>query len=124
MLLTEVAQGCGAAHPAKSGGGKGGNRGAHDGFLGLCHPRDMKRGPPQGWRSPAAAASVAPQSTPECGLGWYSNVFEVIDMRSFSSLWYWIALAVMWSSASHYVLGVPFDLVQRARRRGGQAPRT
>jgi hypothetical protein len=54
-------------------------------------------------------------------LGWHNNVFEVIDLRSFSSLWYWIALAVMWSSASHYVLGVPFDLVQRARRRGGQA---
>ncbi len=55
------------------------------------------------------------------GLGWHNSVIEVIDFRSFSSLWYWIALAVMWSSASHYVLGVPFDLVQRARRRGGQA---
>jgi hypothetical protein len=54
-------------------------------------------------------------------LGWHSNVFEVLDFRSFSSLWYWIAVAVMWSSASHWILGVPFDLVQRARRRGGQA---
>jgi hypothetical protein len=42
-------------------------------------------------------------------------------MRSFSNLWYWIALAVAWSSASHWVLGVPFDMVQRARRVGGQA---
>lgn len=42
-------------------------------------------------------------------------------MRSFSNLWYWIALAVMWSTSSHWVLGVPFDLVQRARRRGGAA---
>jgi len=42
-------------------------------------------------------------------------------MRSFSNLWYWIALAVVWSSASHWVLGVPFDLVLRARRYGGQA---
>lgn len=41
-------------------------------------------------------------------------------MRSFSNLWYWIALAVMWSSASHYVLGVPYDTVLRARRSGGQ----
>lgn len=48
------------------------------------------------------------------------SVFELIDMRSFSNLWYWIALAVMWSSVSHWVLGVPFDMVQRARRRGGQ----
>ena len=42
-------------------------------------------------------------------------------MRSFSNLWYWIALAVVWSSASHFVLGVPYDLVQRAQRQGGQA---
>jgi hypothetical protein len=52
---------------------------------------------------------------------WYLRVFEVIDMRSFSNLWYWIGLAVLWSSASHWVLGVPHDLIQRARRTGGQA---
>lgn len=40
-------------------------------------------------------------------------------MRSFSNLWFWIALAVAWSSASHWVLGVPFDMVTRARRAGG-----
>lgn len=42
-------------------------------------------------------------------------------MRSFSNLWFWIALAVSWSTASHWVLGVPFDMVLRARRNGGQA---
>ncbi|MGH1579032.1 component of SufBCD complex [Planktotalea sp.] len=42
-------------------------------------------------------------------------------MRSFSNLWFWIALAVMWSTASHWVLGVPYDLVLRARRSGGDA---
>ncbi|WP_373274802.1 component of SufBCD complex [Roseobacter insulae] len=42
-------------------------------------------------------------------------------MRSFSNLWFWIALAVMWSTASHWVLGVPYDMVLRARRNGGQA---
>lgn len=50
---------------------------------------------------------------------WYSIIFEVIDMRSFSNLWYWIMLAVMWSSASHWVLGVPFDMIARARKHGG-----
>jgi hypothetical protein len=50
----------------------------------------------------------------------YQTLREVIDLRSFSNLWYWIALAVLWSSASHWVLGVPYDLIQRARRRGGQ----
>jgi hypothetical protein len=47
------------------------------------------------------------------------TVFEVIDMRSFSNLWFWIVLAVMWSSTSYWVLGVPFDMIQQARREGG-----
>jgi hypothetical protein len=42
-------------------------------------------------------------------------------MRSFSSLWFWIVVAVAWSSVSHWVLGVPYDMVLRARRHGGQA---
>lgn len=54
-------------------------------------------------------------------MDWYQTLFEVIDMRSFSNLWYWIAIAVTWSTVSHWVLGVPFDLLQRARRTGGQA---
>jgi hypothetical protein len=49
------------------------------------------------------------------------TVLEVIDLRSFSNLWYWIALATLWSSVSHWVLGVPHDMIQRARREGGQA---
>lgn len=53
----------------------------------------------------------------------YSSLFEIIDMRSFSNLWYWICLAVLWSSASHWAMGVPFDLLVRARRAGGQAER-
>jgi hypothetical protein len=54
-------------------------------------------------------------------LNWHQTVFELIDMRSFSNLWFWIALAVMWSSASHWVLGVPYDMVLRAKRVGGQS---
>jgi hypothetical protein len=49
-------------------------------------------------------------------LDFLDLVTEVIDLRSFSSLWYWIVLAVMWSSLSHWVLGIPYHLVQRARR--------
>lgn len=48
-------------------------------------------------------------------------ILDLIDFRSFSNLWYWIALAVTWSTASHWVLGVPFDMVLRARRHGGEA---
>ena len=54
-------------------------------------------------------------------MDWTQTLFEVIDFRSFSNLWFWIVLAVTWSSASHWVLGVPFDLILRARRDGGQA---
>lgn len=32
-----------------------------------------------------------------------------------------MVVAVVWSSVSHFVLGVPYDLIQRARRNGGQA---
>jgi putative effector of murein hydrolase LrgA (UPF0299 family) len=52
---------------------------------------------------------------------WYQTLFELIDMRSFSNLWFWIVLAVVWSTASHWVLGVPFDMVLRARREEQQA---
>lgn len=52
---------------------------------------------------------------------WYTTVFDLIDLRSFSNLWYWIALAVLWSTASHWVLGVPFDMVTRAKKQGGEA---
>ena len=54
-------------------------------------------------------------------MDWYTDIAELIDLRSFSNLWFWIALAVVWSSASHWVLGVPYDMVMRARRLGGQA---
>ncbi len=49
-------------------------------------------------------------------MDWYDSVFEVIDLRSFSNLWYWIGLAVFWSSVSHWVLGVPYDSIMRAKR--------
>lgn len=54
-------------------------------------------------------------------LDWTSLVFDLLDLRSFSNLWYWIALAVTWSTTSHWVLGVPWDMVLRAKRLGGQA---
>ena len=54
-------------------------------------------------------------------MDWYTSVFELIDMRSFSNLWFWIVLAVIWSTANHWVLGVPWDMVMRARESEGQA---
>ena len=49
------------------------------------------------------------------------TLFEVIDARSFSNVWYWLAVAACWAAASHRVLGVPWDMVARARRLRGVA---
>ena len=54
-------------------------------------------------------------------MNWYELIFVLIDMRSFSNLWYWIALAVLWSSASHWIMGVPLDMITRARKLGEAA---
>lgn len=51
---------------------------------------------------------------------WYDTVFELIDSRSFSNIWFWIVVATLWSSVSHWVLGVPYDMISRGRRHGGQ----
>ena len=45
----------------------------------------------------------------------------LIDFRTFSNIWYWLAVIVTWAVATHWVIGVPFDMVVRARRQGGQA---
>ncbi|MEM9269227.1 MAG: component of SufBCD complex [Pseudomonadota bacterium] len=43
----------------------------------------------------------------------------LVELDSFWSLWYWVMVAVSWSVVSHWTLGVPFDLVINADRRGG-----
>ncbi|MER5170146.1 component of SufBCD complex [Thioclava sp. GXIMD2076] len=50
------------------------------------------------------------------------TLFSLIDMRSFSSIWYWVILAVAWSTASHFIMGVPYDLVTQYRRDTSLAP--
>ena len=51
----------------------------------------------------------------------YKLIVEFIDLRSFSNLWYWIALVAVWTRATRFGLGVPFGMVRKARREGGQA---
>lgn len=48
------------------------------------------------------------------------SLLSTIDLRSFSNLWFWLVLAVAWSNVTHFVMGVPFDMVHRVRRRGGE----
>ena len=49
-------------------------------------------------------------------MDWSKAILQVIDLRSFSSLWYWVLVAVTWSTISNWVLGVPWDMVMRARK--------
>lgn len=48
-------------------------------------------------------------------LHWYDKIFELIDLRSFSNLWYWLGLSIFWSTVGHWVLGVPHDMIRRAQ---------
>ena len=72
-------------------------------------------------RAPCHSAPVAPKqdrAQPDGPLdfSFLTLVTEAIDLRSFSNLWFWIALAALWSTTSHWVVGVPFDMVRRAAR--------
>ena len=49
-----------------------------------------------------------------------SLIASQIDTRSFASLWYWILIALLWTGLTRSALGVPHDLLARARRVGGQ----
>jgi hypothetical protein len=46
-------------------------------------------------------------------------IVENLDLRSFSNLWYWLVLAAVWSTTSYYPLGIPYEMVQKARFKGG-----
>lgn len=49
------------------------------------------------------------------------NILTIIDLRTFSNIWYWFAVAVTWAVVSSWIMGVPFDMIVRARRNGGDA---
>lgn len=53
-------------------------------------------------------------------MDWYQAVNQNIDFRSFSNIWYWIMLALCWSVINHRVMGIPYDLILRGARAGGQ----
>lgn len=41
---------------------------------------------------------------------------DAISLRSFASLWYWLALAVFWIWALGQAMGLPWGMMARARR--------
>lgn len=44
------------------------------------------------------------------------GVISFLDSRSFGTIWFWLALIGMWSAAGRSVLGVPSEVLARARR--------
>jgi len=45
--------------------------------------------------------------------------FSLIETTSFFNVWYWIITAVAWSMTAHWTMGVPYDALRQAEKRGG-----
>ncbi len=43
-------------------------------------------------------------------------MFEIFAAASFLSIWYWVLHVVVWTLACYRTLGVPHDMLLRARR--------
>lgn len=54
-------------------------------------------------------------------MAFVESIMRLIDMRSFSSVWFWIVVALFWSAVTQTVLGASYDVIIRARKSGGQA---
>ncbi len=54
----------------------------------------------------------------------YDGFMRLLDLRSFSSVWYWLALLSAWTIVGRGMLGVPGEVLHRARvalRAAGEA---
>lgn len=49
-------------------------------------------------------------------MDWRDTLTRVIELNTFASVWYWLAVAVSWAAASNWLIGVPFDVLYRARK--------
>lgn len=45
--------------------------------------------------------------------------YDLIETTSFWNVWYWIITVVAWSMTAHWTLGVPYDAIRQADRKGG-----
>lgn len=50
----------------------------------------------------------------------FDGVISLLDSRSFGTIWFWLLLIGMWSASGRAVLGVPAEVLARARRAQGQ----
>lgn len=44
-----------------------------------------------------------------------SDLLDLLDTRSFSNLWFWLFVIAIWGDISRRVVGVPWDVIRRAR---------
>lgn len=52
----------------------------------------------------------------------FTGFLHLMDAPSFASIWYWLLLLLGWTLAGRAVLGVPMDVITRARRSPEGAP--
>lgn len=55
-------------------------------------------------------------------MGGAAGLIDVLDTRSFASVWYWLLLTTTWTWVSRGALGIPSELVRSLRRSGDDAP--
>lgn len=53
-------------------------------------------------------------------MDWTEAIARVITLDTFGNVWFWAAVIVSWAVACHWLIGVPFDMLLRARRGGAQ----
>ncbi len=53
-------------------------------------------------------------------MDWTDAIARVIALDTFDNVWFWAAVIVSWAVACHWLIGVPFDMLMRARRGGDQ----
>ena len=53
-------------------------------------------------------------------MNWTEAIAQLIALDTFSSVWYWAVVVVSWAVACHWLIGIPFDMLIRARRGKGR----
>ena len=78
--------------------------------------------PSQVWATRVLGASVRATAQhvrrKNLPVDWTDAITRMIELNTFASIWYWLAVIVTWSIASNWLIGVPFDMLFRARKYG------
>jgi hypothetical protein len=45
--------------------------------------------------------------------------YSLLETTSFLNIWYWIVTVIAWSMTAHWTMGVPYDAIRQADRKGG-----